>query len=462
MPRRQAITDPSLRYKRYLVEFMSWFHERPHPYPTDTVFEQDVLLTVKPDDIRRWMSVKIFGLPEPTVNDHPTLGRASSLSFYKKSLSFFMPNKLMTWNEVSHQGNPTKSQQVNSLIKRVLKEQVRKTGKASSARRAIVHGEFQNSLTILERPENDNIRRFLVPCIIKMQYNMVARLDDVCELEMEDLKPNEQFTFSLMVKMCWSKNIHEERDAPEQILLGAMDRRYCILLALAVYLEVWIGSGQGMVGSLIFNTSEDDPVRSKKSVAEILRLEVFNNPNFVRMKPGPLGTHSLRKLPSTHSRRSGCSRDDVDCRGRWRRKKRVADDYIDVCLPYPDAKVAGKLCIGGPVKYVLRLNSGISDDWILEHVVPNIMRRFPRQVGLVLGRALLWACFEQGAAGTLPAMIFDRVHHAYGLIRQFAVGENPVIKVPLIIAGDEDELTIDKIRGVVANDGEENNNNNPP
>ena len=87
------------------------------------------------------------------------------------------------------------------------------------------------------------------------------------------------------------------------------------------------------------------------------------------------------------------------------------------CLPYPDAKVAGKLCLGGPIKYVLRLtNSGISDDWILEHVVPNIMRRFPCQVGLVLGQALLWACFEQGAAGTLPGLIFDRVHVAYDLI----------------------------------------------
>ena len=41
-------------------------------------------------------------------------------------------------------------------------------------------------------------------------------------------------------------------------------------------------------------------------------------------------------------------------------------------LPYPDAKVAASLCIGGPCKYVLAKNCGLSDEWLLEyHVIPN-------------------------------------------------------------------------------------------
>ena len=47
------------------------------------------------------------------------------------------------------------------------------------------------------------------------------------------------------------------------------------------------------------------------------------------------------------------------------------DTYIDVDLPYPDAKVEAALCIGGACKYVLKENCGIADDWLLEHVVPS-------------------------------------------------------------------------------------------
>jgi hypothetical protein len=445
MPRRQAINDPSIRYKRYLVEFMTWFHERPASYPQDQDFEQDVLLTVKPKDITRWMCVKAFGMPQPTVNDNPTLGRSSSLAFYKKALSYFMPNKLMTWNEVAQVGNPSKSQEVNNLLKRVKKCEVRKTGKASSARRPLVHGEFQNCLSILQRPENDYARRYLIPCTMKMQYNMVARLDDVCELEYEDIQPSDDFNFALTCKMCWSKNVHEERDAPEQILLGAMDTRYCILLALAIYLEAWIGTGQGMVGTLLFNASDDNPTRVKALISEILRSEAFNSPDFVRMKDGPVGTHSIRKLPASHARKSDCSKDNVDVRARWKRKARQQDGYVEVTLPYPDAKVAAKLCIGGCIKYQLRQNSGITDEWIAEFVVPNILRRFPQGVGRVLGRALLWACFEPNLAGYVPQEILDRVRNAYTAIRVLPEGENPVVKLELVVTGNEDQLHIDEL-----------------
>jgi hypothetical protein len=80
----------------------------------------------------------------------------------------------------------------------------------------------------------------MVPTAAKFQFHMVARVDDTCRFEEEDLKPNPQFPYTLLVKMCRSKNVLEERDAPDQIVIGAMDRRYCMLLALGIYLEVWI------------------------------------------------------------------------------------------------------------------------------------------------------------------------------------------------------------------------------
>jgi hypothetical protein len=446
MPRRNPILDPSIRYKAYLCEFMAFFRQRAQAYPTDHNFERDELLAIRPKDLEKWMCKKVYGVEEPGPNDHPTMGRANSLMFYKKALSYFMPNKRLGWNEVTETGNPTRSADVNDRIKRVRKEEVRKTGKKSSARRRLHHNEWVQTLRILERSD-DRKKRFLTPCVMKVQYNMIGRLDDAMELEMEDIHPNLQFPFTLLIQMCWSKNVHDERDVGEQILLGSMNRDYCVLLALALFLEIWIESGEGMLGTLVFNVSDDDPKKSKESVANILFNDTWKDPDFRKIQEGPIGTHSMRKLPYTHARRCGCSRDDSDHRGRWKRKKRQSGPYEDPVLPYPDAMVAGKLCIGGPCKYVLKENCGVSDDWLAEYVVPNILRRFPREIGMVLARSLLWACFDDEVKQLLPPSLTTRILTAYQRIRQLPEDENPVKKVLLVITGNEDELQIDELSG---------------
>ena len=41
---------------------------------------------------------KAYGIPDPGPNDNPTEGRSSALAFAKKAISYFMPNRLMSWN----------------------------------------------------------------------------------------------------------------------------------------------------------------------------------------------------------------------------------------------------------------------------------------------------------------------------------------------------------------------------
>ena len=72
-----------------------------------------------------------------------------------------------------------------------------------------------------------------------------------------------------------------------------------------------------------------------------------------------LGNHSIRKFAATHTRKCGCTRNKKDIRGRWKSCKRVLDVYDDVELTYPDAKMANKLCIGGPCYYLLPAGSGV-------------------------------------------------------------------------------------------------------
>ena len=130
-----------------------------------------------------------------------------------------MPNSGWPWNALSNPpaGNPTKSGPVNDLIKRVKKKEVRKQGKPSQARGAFEEEEFEQLLEIMERFV-DVEKRLFVSAIFRFQYSLIGRIDDTAKFKLDELKQNHQHTeFSILVKLCWSKNVNEERDAPDQI-----------------------------------------------------------------------------------------------------------------------------------------------------------------------------------------------------------------------------------------------------
>ena len=91
----------------------------------------------------------MYGTPYPDADAKPQFGRSSSLESYKKQIIYFMPNKLVAWNVASESGNPTRSIPVNELIKKVKKEEVRKRGKATVARRPLELNEFEKLVDML-------------------------------------------------------------------------------------------------------------------------------------------------------------------------------------------------------------------------------------------------------------------------------------------------------------------------
>jgi hypothetical protein len=102
--------------------------------------------------------------------------------------------------------------------------------------------------------------------------------------------------------------------------MGAMDPMYCVLLALAVFLEIFIESGRGGLTPYVFGFSDDYSIpeggqKAKDFVQTVLANEIFNRPEF-NTDNGPLGSHSNRKLAATHARKNGCSKDEKDIRGR--------------------------------------------------------------------------------------------------------------------------------------------------
>ena len=70
-------------------------------YEKGTEFTVERLLEVTPHDVVMWFNNKVYGKPNPTDDDRPTLGRHSSLEYAKKALSSFFPNKHMQWNDVT-------------------------------------------------------------------------------------------------------------------------------------------------------------------------------------------------------------------------------------------------------------------------------------------------------------------------------------------------------------------------
>ena len=185
-------------------------------------------------------------------------------------------------------------------------------------------------------------------------------------------------------------------------MLGANDPKYCVLFGFVLYLEVWYEQGSGLDSPYIFG-GNDNPKNTKSLVYHTLKRDVWDGRTSAERK---LGMHSFRKFPA--------SRDDVDSRGRWR-KRRVSDRYVEVNIPYLDAKVAAVLAMGGPVRYGLKNGSGITETWLLENVVPNICRsvHLQRQVALVLALPLLWAAFNDSMIVYMPGTLHNRIRTAY-------------------------------------------------
>jgi hypothetical protein len=158
---------------------------------------------------------------------------------------------------------------------------------------------------------------------------MIARVDDASQFLRQNLERHHHFPgMALKCRLTWSKNVMDERAAPWQTLLGAMDPAYCVFVNLAIWLETSLSTVQHAWHSpYVFAFSPDHKVpgvgdRSKAQVLGILQeCELFHANNEHGGSQQPIGgTHSFRKFAATHCRNNGASRDDKDLRGRWKSK----------------------------------------------------------------------------------------------------------------------------------------------
>jgi hypothetical protein len=88
--------------------------------------------------------------------------------------------------------------------------------------------------------------------------------------------------------------------------------------------------------------------------------------------------------------------------------------------------------------------TGVSNNFILQHVVPLICTRFSDEVALVLGKALLWLVFSEENS-YVPGEVSERIHNAYSVIRQLLENVNPIEKLLMVVTGDDAEVYFNEV-----------------
>jgi hypothetical protein len=239
-------------------------------------------------------------------------------------------------------------------------------------------------------------------------YHLIGRTDDLVHFQTSKQRGHNQWDFALKrTKVWWSKNVMEERRCPNQILFGAMEPLYCVMINLGVYLEMYL---ELFPQAKYLYTDNDDGNAPANLIAQYrgrIEVVVWDSNEFEAVVDDEdeegIGTHSYRKYPSNYAVNCGCSADEVEIRGRWKQRGgRVVFRYIDVKQLYHYAKVTAVLCVGGPVEYKLKegLDATITSEWLWQHVIPKIWQKYPNDIHLcrVLVLAVLFACLDDNAA----------------------------------------------------------------
>jgi hypothetical protein len=125
----------------------------------------------------------------------------------------------------------------------------------------------------------------------------------------------------------------------------------------------------------------------------------------------------------------------------------VVNRYISVEQLTIDAKLAGVLAIGGPIRYKLKDDSHVSLQFLKITVTPNMHEHFGADpinlIADVLALSLLWACHETSLAHMIHPQVLSRVQQGYtNICGKHGNTYNAVYKVPLHISRVENVIFI--------------------
>ena len=107
--------------------------------------------------------------------------------------------------------------------------------------------------------------------IFCFQYNLISCIDNASKLLKDNIIKNQKVEhkkYLICTRLCWGKNVTEERDAPLQIVLGASHPLYCALMRMGTWLEEWLSQRHEQQTQFTFGYdgyNDEDSIKNKAS-----------------------------------------------------------------------------------------------------------------------------------------------------------------------------------------------------
>ena len=101
-------------------------------------------------------------------------------------------------------------------------------------------------IQIFSESDCDEVK-YVLTSFMKTQFHMSARLDNTAHMFMKSYKVHKECNFTITGRCLWSKNVQEERNAPDQIFLDLAIPHIVFCLELQ---HIWIIFGLILVNNL--------------------------------------------------------------------------------------------------------------------------------------------------------------------------------------------------------------------
>jgi hypothetical protein len=152
------------------------------------------------------MNLKSFGVPKRATNSDTVrpMVRANTLAFWKKAISFSMPNRLHGWRSGTIDGCPTKSAEVNNFIKTIKRMETRRQGAVSQTRRPMqercLHAIFK-TVGGASLSGRSLVWKYGMPALMDFQFHLIARIDDTTQVILDQICTHDKFENALKTRL---------------------------------------------------------------------------------------------------------------------------------------------------------------------------------------------------------------------------------------------------------------------
>jgi hypothetical protein len=101
--------------------------------------------------------------------------------YHEKAISQYMPGWHMAWDEIQKEGNPTKSQAINDLIKDIERHEVRGMGIATAAHHPIEWDVYiMLLLAVRQLFSHRKKAMYMILAVMMLQWHLLAELTILC------------------------------------------------------------------------------------------------------------------------------------------------------------------------------------------------------------------------------------------------------------------------------------------